>query len=164
MPDDHSTDDRELWFTPGRHAFFLIPRSEGIAEGSMLLRAVRGGRRRTVEEEAVAPYQIPGDEAVAWVREDLHVALDAVRETVTRAAGDTAEHARSVGGDLRDDLSHLEESLAGVLSGVGGRVTGALKRPGLARALDGMAARIKDLADELRDPDAPGPAAADDDA
>lgn len=149
---EDAEEERELWFTPGHHAFYLVPRSAVLPEGSTVIRAVRGGRRRTVEEQMISEYRIPGDEAVAWVREDLQRAVGSVRETLSRLASATVDKGREVGADLREDAGQAEHRLGGAIRGLSGRMSGVVRSPEVARALDELGDRLKGMAEELRSP------------
>lgn len=66
------------WTTPDRARHFILPDDAALAPGAFALRTSTG-RERSVDEAAVAPYEVSEDEARAWATEQLGQAFGEIR-------------------------------------------------------------------------------------
>lgn len=71
-----------LWWSDGTpRRFFLLPDDDAIGAGEMQLRGP-GGRRRTLAEAALRPYELGEPAALRWAQAQLNVTLDELRDGV----------------------------------------------------------------------------------
>ena len=75
-----------LWTTPDRTRHFLVPDDAALPEGPLTLRTA-SGRDRTVDPEAVAPYEVSETEARAWLESQLRDVLDEAKAGVLGFVG-----------------------------------------------------------------------------
>lgn len=120
------------WTTQDRARHFIIPDDAELAPGELALRTATG-RERSVEESAVAPFEVTEEEARAWAKEQLGAVfgelrgqtLDFVqklrqktaemreenRRTWEQAVADAPPEVREAGSQLRDMLKDLGATL-----------------------------------------------------
>lgn len=72
--------------TPDRTRHFLVPEEADLPEGALPLRTP-SGRERTVDPEAVAPYEVTEAEAKAWLKDQLADVLGEARSGVLGFVG-----------------------------------------------------------------------------
>jgi hypothetical protein len=69
---------RTLWFDGARARRFLVPDDAELPPGGFSIRTSLG-RERTVDEAALAPFEVTAEEARAWSKEQLGAVLGEVR-------------------------------------------------------------------------------------
>lgn len=120
------------WTDAARTRHFIVPDEAELAPGPFALRTA-AGRERSVDESAVAPYEVTEEEAREWAREQLGAVfgelrgqtLDFVarlkqktaemreenRRTWEQAVADAPPEVREAGSQLRDMLKDLGATL-----------------------------------------------------
>lgn len=125
-------DARTHWTTQDRARHFIVPDEAELAPGPFALRTA-AGRERTVDESAVAPFEVTEEEARAWAKEQLGAVFGELRgqtlgfveqlrqktaelreenrRTWEQAVADAPPDVREAGSRLRDMLKDLGATL-----------------------------------------------------
>jgi hypothetical protein len=123
---------RTHWTDAARARHFIIPDDAVLAAGDLALRTATG-RERSVDESAVAPFEVAEEEAHAWAKEQLGAVFGELRgqtlgfveqlrqktaemraenrRTWEQAVADAPPEVREAGAHLRDMLKDLGATL-----------------------------------------------------
>jgi hypothetical protein len=121
-----------LWFDAARARRFLVPDEAELPPGDFAVRTSLG-RERTVDETALAPFEVTAEEAKAWSKEQLGAVLGEVRgkamgfverlrertaemrgenrEAWERGVAGAPDDVKAAAGKVRDGLRDLGEAL-----------------------------------------------------
>lgn len=148
MPTEDPVDEEPLsvWFTPDRRHFYLVPRGLTLPAGEMPIRGPFGLRRRHVDPEAMEPWAVPREEALAAIDRAVADAVGQARGTLGRLV-EAGWHATGTGGGRPgiDEIPDLKpEDLLG-------RSAGELVADpeGGRKAVRGLAQRLSEVTSDL---------------
>ncbi len=105
-----------VWFDNDRSRYFAIPEDVDVLPGGFFLRSSRGGHR-TVDPDAVATYEVPKDEAVRLMKEELEQTVRRVGSSITDLLqGSKGEGARADGERIVRGLGRVFGSALNAIS------------------------------------------------
>lgn len=129
-----------VWFDTHRTHYYVFPDELELPPGGLFLRSSRGGHR-TVDPEAAAAYEIPKDDAVRQMRDELEEAVDRVKGSVQglfNLGQDKAERGQ--------DADQLFRQLGKVFGSAVGAIQETLTNPAAA---DQTRANVEKLKEDL---------------
>jgi len=139
-----------LWSDAARSRFFRVPDEKKLPPGDLILRTITG-RVQRVDAIAVAPFEVTEEQAKEWVKGEFGKILDNARGSVNRFL----ERLRSGPGkpdrisDLRELLDRFEAIVELIIAASPDGGAGAEDLASLADRLDGIEARLRQLAERV---------------
>lgn len=136
---------RTMYATKDQKRFFHIPDDATLEAGTMVLRSLKG-EKREVAEAAVAPFEVPEEQAKAIVAEDLKKFAKNAQDFLVNAAAAVRAAATRPNPAVEAARPKAEMNLASVLG-----MTPDEVRANPEKAVDALKATLQGMATTLRD-------------
>lgn len=139
-------DRQEVWFTPDRTRFYLVPKGLALPRGDQLIRGPTGLRRKRVDLDGMSAWEVPKAEALAQIDRQVGNATGRIRDLLGRVV----EKGHEITGTTSatsgfDEIPSLDpKSVVGVTAG---EVVG--DADGARRALSGLLDRAAGTAERI---------------
>src|SRR5262249_4559153 len=105
-----------LLVTDDLSRYFLVPDNLELPFGDLSVRTV-GGRRRFVDEKAIAPHEVPRAQADARMKAKVEAFFGAMREYVSR---ENFKDPKPLSPELQRDANLLISGLREIMTGIRG--------------------------------------------